>query len=117
MKHGVKGRKFGRVRSQRTALMRSLARSLVLHGGIETTEAKAKELRPYIEKLVTRAKEDTVANRRLISSRFGNDKQVTDKLFTEIAPAHKDRTGGYTRISKLPKKLEDGRKVAYISFV
>lgn len=117
MKHGVTGRKFGRVRNQRTALLRSLARSLVLHGGIETTEAKAKELRPFIEKLVTRAKEDTIANRRVLSSRLGNDKKVVEKLVKEIAPAHKDRAGGYTRIVKLPKKLEDGRKVAYISFV
>ena len=117
MKNAVTGRKFGRVRNQRTALMRSLARSLIIHGAIETTEAKAKELRPFIEKLVTRAKNDTVANRRIISSRLGNDTEAMSKLLNDIAPQHKDRAGGYTRISKLPKKLEDGRKVAYISFV
>ena len=117
MKKQATGRVFGRVRKQRTALMRSLARALVLHGQIETTEAKAKSLRPYIEKLITRAKEDTVANRRLIASRLGNDKEITQKLFTELGPKYKEQQGGYTRIVKSPRVLEDGRKVAFISFV
>lgn len=117
MKKQAIGRIFGRVRNQRTALMRSLARALVLNGQIETTEAKAKSLRPYVEKLVTKAKEDTLSNRRHILARLGNDKETMEKLFTEIAPKYKDQKGGYTRVVKSPRVLEDGRKVAYISFV
>ncbi|XKT75018.1 MAG: 50S ribosomal protein L17 [Patescibacteria group bacterium UBA2103] len=117
MKKQASGRTFGRVRKVRTGLMRSLARALVLEEAIETTEAKAKSLRPYVEKLVTRAKEDTVANRRLIMARLGNDKETTDKLFAVLGPKYKDQAGGYTRIVKSPRVLEDGRKVAYISFV
>ena len=117
MNHGAKGRTLGRVRRQKTALMRSMARSLILHGGIETTEAKAKELRPYVEKLVTRAKSGTLADRRLLASRLNNDAKTVKKLIEEVAPQYADRAGGYTRIVKLPKILEDGRKVAYISFV
>lgn len=98
------------------ALMRSLMRSLVLHERISTTEAKAKELRPMIEKLVTRAKTDTVANRRLVSSRLGGDDAATKKLFTAIAPRFKARNGGYTRIVKRAPR-PDGRRTAYIAFV
>tara|TARA_B100000745_G_scaffold298646_1_gene247757 strand:+ start:19082 stop:19435 length:354 start_codon:yes stop_codon:yes gene_type:complete len=117
MKNQTTGRTFGRVKKVRVGLMRSLARALVLEEKIETTEAKAKSLRPYVEKLVTRAKEDTVANRRLIAARLGNDKEVMNKLFAEIGPRYKDVAGGYLRIVKSPRVLEDGRKVAYISFV
>lgn len=117
MKNLVHGRKFGRVRRQRTAFFRSLMRALIIHESIETTEARAKAIRPMIEKMITRAKTDTVANRRIIASRLGNDAKTMTKLFTEIAPRYKDREGGYTRITKSPKVLEDGRSVAYISFV
>ncbi|MBL1434419.1 50S ribosomal protein L17 [Candidatus Wolfebacteria bacterium] len=111
------GRTFGRVRKVRTGLMRSLARGLILEESIETTEAKARSLRPYVEKLVTRAKVDSVANRRLVAARLGNDTETMNKLFTDLGPKYKDRAGGYTRIVKSPRVLEDGRKVAYISFV
>jgi large subunit ribosomal protein L17 len=97
--------------------MRSLARGLILEEQIETTEAKAKSLRPYVEKLVTRAKTDTVANRRLVAAHLGNDTESTAKLFTDLGPRFKERAGGYTRIVKSPRVLEDGRKVAYISFI
>ena len=117
MEKQAKGRTFGRVRKVRTGLMRSLARALILNEQIETTEAKAKSLRPYVEKLVTRAKEDTVANRRLIAARLGNDQETMGRLFTTIGPKYKDQAGGYIRIIKSPRVLEDGRKVAYISFV
>ncbi len=117
MRHHHKGRTFGRPKNQREALLRSLARSLVIHERISTTEAKAKELRPFVEKLVTRAKDDTVANRRIVSSRT-HDADVVKKLFTDIAPRYKTRDGGYTRIVKRTQRgANDARKLAYIAFV
>ncbi len=115
MAHQVKGRKLGRDRDQRTALMKSLMRSLIIHERIGTTEAKAKEMRPKIEKLVSRARVDTVANRRLVAARLG-DPLAVKKLFTVIAPRYKERAGGYTRIVKRVVKA-DGRKNAYIAFI
>ena len=97
--------------------MRSLARSLVIHESIETTEAKAKELRTYVEKLVTRSRVDTVANRRLVMSRVP-DAAMVKKLFTAIGPRYKDRKGGYLRIVKKSLRgKSDGSKRAYIAFV
>lgn len=115
MRHHVKGRNLGRPKNQRVALKKSLMRSLVIHERISTTEAKAKEIRPLIEKLVTRAKTDTVANRRLVNARIG-DAEAVKKLFTAIAPRYKERAGGYVRIVKRVVKA-DGRKNAYIAFV
>lgn len=117
MSHHNKGRSFGRGTDQKRMLMRSLLKSLILHERISTTEAKAKELRPAIEKMVTRARVDTVANRCLVSSRLGNDQKAVRKLFTTIAPRYKDRKGGYTRIIKRAVKATTGRKEAYIAFV
>ncbi|HVX90511.1 MAG TPA: 50S ribosomal protein L17 [Candidatus Paceibacterota bacterium] len=117
MRHHHKGRTLGRTKAQRDALLRSLARSLVLHERISTTEAKAKELRPFVEKLVTRAKADTVANRRVVTSRL-NDAAATKKLFTAIGPRYAKRAGGYTRIVKRTARgANDARKLAYIAFV
>lgn len=117
MKHHKAIRKFGRKRNVRNALVRSLAISLVRHGRIQTTEAKAKELRPYIESLVTKAKVDTVANRRLVASRLINQADETKKLFAEIAPKYKETQGGYTRITKLGARLSDAAPMAIIEFV
>ncbi|MAF59510.1 MAG: 50S ribosomal protein L17 [Candidatus Pacebacteria bacterium] len=117
MKHHKRERKFGRVARQRTALLRSLARSLILHGKIETTEAKAKELRPFIEKLVTMGNKKTLASRRMISSRLGEENLASKKLVDEIAPKYKDREGGYTRITKTGVSGHDARKNAVIEFV
>jgi large subunit ribosomal protein L17 len=117
MRHQHKGRSFGRPKNQREALVRSLARSLIIHERISTTEAKAKELRPVIEKLVSEARNDTVASRRLVLSRLGQDAAATNKLFTAIAPRYTDRAGGYTRIVKRSASATDGRKTAYIAFV
>jgi large subunit ribosomal protein L17 len=117
MKHHKSIRKFGRKRNVRNALVRSLAISLVRHGRIQTTEAKAKELRPYIESLVTKAKVDTVANRRLVASRLINQADETKKLFVEIAPKYKETQGGYTRITKLGARLSDAAPMAVIEFV
>ena len=116
MRHHHKGRTFGRSHDQRVALMRSLMRSLIIHERISTTEAKAKELRPMIEKLVSHARTDSVANRRLVSARL-NDDEATAKLFSAIAPRYTERPGGYTRIIKRAATATDGRKTAYIAFV
>ncbi len=117
MKHHKSIRKFGRKRNVRKALICSLAISLVKYGKIETTEAKAKELRPYVEGLVTKAKVDTVANRRLVAARLINQAAETTKLFTEIAPKFKNVPGGYTRITKLGARLSDAAPMAIIEFV
>ncbi len=117
MKHNKKGRKFGRVRKVRTALIRSLARALVLNGRIETSVAKAKELRPFVEKLITISKKNSVASRRLVESRMGNDKEVSKKLHDELAPKYKERPGGYTRIIKLGKKANASQDKAIIELV
>jgi|JI8StandDraft_1071087.scaffolds.fasta_scaffold63364_3 large subunit ribosomal protein L17 len=116
MRHHKKGRKFGRKTNVRGALIKSLLRSLVLHERISTTEAKAKEIRPKVEKMITRAMVDTVANRRLLKARLGDDTAVA-KLFTTIAPRMKDRKGGYTRIVKRSTTATDGRSTAYIALV
>jgi large subunit ribosomal protein L17 len=97
--------------------MRSLAHNLILNEHIITTEAKAKSLRPYIEKLVTQAREDSVANRRLVYSRLGNDDAATTKLFGDIAPRYTSRKGGYTRIVRVGVRQGDAAVKAYIGFV
>ena len=117
MRHQQKGRSFNRPKNQRTALMRSLARSLIIHESISTTEAKAKELRPFIEKLISHGRADTVANRRLVSSRLGNDDAVVQKVFATIAPRYSTRPGGYTRIVKRAPNAVNARDNAYIAFV
>ncbi len=108
-------RRFGRKRDQRRALLSSLARALVVNGRIKTTEAKAKELRPYFEKLVTRAKIDSVHNRRVLVSRLSED--VAKKLVKEIGPKYKEVNGGYTRIVKTEPRQEDGARMAIIELV
>jgi large subunit ribosomal protein L17 len=116
MKHHKATRTLGRPVDQRNALIRSLAVSLIRDEKIATTEAKAKELRPFVEKLVTRARVDSVANRRVVMSRIVDEKE-TRKLF-EIAKRYTERKGGYTRITKLAIKAgNDARKMAVIEFV
>jgi large subunit ribosomal protein L17 len=117
MRHHSKGRAFNRPTNQRAALMRSLARSLILHESITTTEAKAKELRPFIEKLISHGRADTVANRRLVSSRLGNDDEAVKKVFASLSPRYATRPGGYTRIVKRAPSITTGRDNAYIAFV
>lgn len=97
--------------------MRGLARSLILHGDITTTLAKAKELRPYIEALVTVSKKDTLASRRRVASRLGNAKEVSRKLFDEYAPRYATRQGGYTRVIKLGRIGKRVAEMARIEFV
>ena len=117
MKHGIKIKKLGRKKNQREALMASLVEALVEHGRIETTEAKAKALRPVVEKLITKAKVDSVQNRRLLMSRLKNRPHTTKKLFDEIGPKYQDRSGGYTRILKLPARQSDAAPLAIIELV
>jgi len=114
-RHGYKGRKFGRERDQRTALTRSLAVSLIEHGSIETTLPKAKDLRPTVEKLVSKAKKADLHNRRQIVSAL-NSVTAAHKLVDQIAPAMK-RTSGYLRIERTTLRRGDNSQMARISFV
>lgn len=117
MRHHNKNRKFGRNRAQRGALLKGLAVNLIRAGRIKTTEAKAKELRPYMEKLVTRAKVGTLASKRIIISRLMNRVIESKMLIEDIAPRFEGVAGGYTRVLKLPPRKSDGAKLALIEFV
>ena len=116
MRHRVAGRKFGRNTKQRKALFRNLSVSLILHERITTTEAKAKTVRPVVEKMVTMAREDTEHHRRLIMARLG-DERATAKLFDVIGPRFDGQPGGYTRIYKLGPRRGDAAPMAMIEFV
>ncbi len=117
MKHRAHGRKFGRVRKVRVALIRSLARALILHRKIETTEAKAKEVQRFVEKLITKSNQGTLASYRGIISKLGGEDRIAKKLKEEIAPKYTDREGGYTRVTKIYIPSHDARKRAIIEFV
>lgn len=117
MKHHKDARKLGRETGQRTALLRSLARALILKESITTTEAKAKEVRPYVEKLVTKAVSGTVAARRDVLATLGGDARSTGKLFKTLAERYGTRKGGYTRIVKTGRRQGDASKMAIIEFV
>ncbi len=116
MRHHSNTKKFGREKTQRHALMRSLARNLIRDSRVKTTLPKAKALRPFVEKLVTQAKNGTIAARRLVNARIQSPIE-TKKLFESIAPTYKSRAGGYTRIMKLPNRDLDGSPMALIEFV
>ena len=115
MRHHNANRKFGRERNQRKALIKSLAYSLTMKGKIKTTEPKAKSLRPYMEKLVTLGKKQTIASRRLLESRVGCE--AAKKIAVNLAVNYKGRSGGYTRITKMGPRLTDGSPMAIIEFV
>ncbi len=117
MRHGNSKRKFGREKNQRNALINSLALNLIVREKIKTTEPKAKELRPFIEKLVTKAKAGDLATRRLVISKLSNRSKEVKKLFDVIAPKYSDRKGGYVRVLKLGARKSDGAKMAQIEFV
>ncbi len=116
MKHRIKGRKFSRNTAHRKALLRNLALSLIEREAIKTTLPKAKELRPYIEKIITIAKNNTMSNQRLALSILGNQIMV-DKLFKEIGPRVANRNGGYTRILKNGFRNGDNAPMAYMELV
>lgn len=115
-RHGYQGRKFGRERDQRRALLKGLATSLVEHGQIETTLPKAKETRRYIEKLITKAKKGDLANRRHVIAGL-NTQAAAFKLVDEIAPQLTGRTSGHVRVVRTRLRVGDGAQLATISFV
>ena len=116
MRHRVAGRKLQRTTAHRNALFRNMAAALIKHEQITTTVAKAKELRPYVEKLVTLAKKGGLSNRRLAYSRLMDDTQLV-KLFDVIAARYADRNGGYTRVIKAGIRASDASPMAVIEFV
>lgn len=115
MKKRTKGRKLNRKRDQRKALLRSLAESLVQNESIETTEARAKELRPYVEKWVTKSAAGSIHTRRMLNAEF--TKNTAKKLLDEIGPRFKERPGGYTRIVKMGPRTRDAAPRVVIEFV
>ncbi len=119
MRHHNSVKKFGRQSGQRLALMRSLVNNLITHGRITTTEAKAKALRPTIEKLVTKARGADIATTRDIIATLGNNKITATKLIKEISPKYEGRPGGYTRIIKLGARSSrgDASPMAVIEFI
>jgi len=116
MRHRVAGRKLQRTSSHRQALFRNMAASLIKHEQITTTVAKAKELRPYVEKLVTLAKKGGLSNRRLAHARIMDEAQER-KLFEVIGPRYAGRNGGYTRVVKAGIRISDASPIAIIEFV
>ena len=116
MRHRIAHRKLSRTSSHRIALLRNMSASLIKHEQIKTTIAKAKELRPYIEKLVTLAKNGGLSNRRLANARLGDDVQLI-KLFDVLAARYADRQGGYTRVVKAGFRRSDATAMAIIEFV
>lgn len=117
MANTFKGRKFGRKRDQREALLAGLATQLVLNTSIRTTLGKAKELRPHVEKLVTLAKKGTLASRRRVISRLDNNVQAGHYLCDVIVPSLSERNSGYLRIKKDGTRRGDNAEMARISFV
>ena len=116
MRHKVGGRKLQRTSAHRLALFRNMAAALIKHEQITTTVAKAKELRPYVEKLVTLAKKGGLSNRRLAHARLLDDAQLT-KLFDVLASRYADRAGGYTRVIKAGIRASDAAPIAVIELV
>ncbi len=116
MRHRKAGRRLGRTTAHRKATMKSLAVALFTRKAITTTLPKAKELRRVAEPLITLAKNDTVANRRRAFAEL-RDKQAVERLFEEIAPAHAERPGGYTRVLKLAPRLGDNAPMSRIEIV
>lgn len=117
MRHQKTGRTFGRKRDVRKAFVSSLVEALVKEEKILTTEARAKELRPYVESLVTYARTDSIHTRRNLAAKLGGRTALAKKLVEVLAPRYKDRKGGYLRITKVVKRSSDGRKSAVIEFV
>lgn len=116
MIHQKNGSKLNRSSSHRRALLKNMSRELIIHGRIKTTLGKARLLQPYVEKLVTRAEEDSVHNRRQARRKVESD-QAINHLFEELGPRFKNRPGGYTRILKLGRRKGDGAERALIEFV
>ena len=117
MRHKISGRKLKRNSTHRKALLMNLSKSLIKHGRIKTTLAKAKELRTFIEPLITKSKTDELHKKRIVMKKL-NDWELVIKLFEEIGPKFKDRNGGYTRILRLDKKrYGDASQMAFIEII
>jgi large subunit ribosomal protein L17 len=116
MRHNAKGRQLSRTSTHRRAMLNNMAASLFAHGGVTTTQAKAKELRPFAEKLITLARRGDLHSRRLVERKI-KDRDITHKLFTEIGPRFAARPGGYTRILKMGHRVGDGADVAKIELL
>ena len=116
MRHRKKGRQLSRTASHREALLRNMATSLFRHGRVQTTTAKAKELRPFAERLITLAKRGDLHSRRLAGRKI-QDKDILHSLFDEIGPRFAERAGGYTRVLKLGHRKGDGAEMAFIELV
>ena len=118
MRHRAKGRQLSRTSSHKRAMLNNMATSLFVHGRVITTEAKAKELRPFAEKLITLARRgDLHARRQAISTLQHPDKGIIYKLFEEIAPRYAERPGGYTRILKLGPRRSDSTEMVFLELV
>lgn len=116
MRHQKKSTSLGRKKAPREALIKNLAQSLILHEKIKTTKVKAKTVRSYVEKLVTKAKDNNLASRRFIASKLFTNNAVK-KLMDELAPRYNERKGGYTRIINMSPRKGDGAEQAIIEFV
>lgn len=115
MRKRKKGRKLNRKKNQRGALLKTLSHSIILNEKIKTTEHKAKEVQSFLEKLITKAKKNDLASRRLLLKSFSD--KIVKKLIDEIAPRYKERKGGYIRIIKLGPRKSDGAKMAIIELL
>jgi len=115
-RHGYKGRKFGRETNQRQALLKSLAESLIIHESIQTTLPKAKELVPYVEKLITKAKKADLHNRRQVIAAL-QTVSTAHRLIDEISPKLKSRTSGHLRVERVGLRRGDNAELAKVSFV
>ncbi len=116
MRHRKSGRKLGRNQSHRKAMFRTMASSLILHGRIETTVQKAKEIRPIVEKLITLGREDNINTRRRAAS-YLRGKEPVQHLFEEVSPRYLDRPGGYTRILRVGTRVGDAASMAIVELV
>ena len=117
MRHGKRKYSIGSSPSHRKSLLRNLAVEVIEHGRIKTTHTKCQAVRPFVEKLITAARVDSVANRRFVFRKL-NNKNATNHLFDAVAPRFKERNGGYTRILKLADtRVGDGSKMSYIALV
>ena len=119
MRHQKKGRKFNRTASHRKAMMSNLASALIIHKRIQTTNAKSKELRGFVDRLITYAKKGDIHSRRLIQKRIlgKRAKQIANILIHDIAPNYQNRNGGYTRIIKLNNRKNDNAPVSLIELI
>jgi len=122
MRHRIGGRQFGLASDERIALLKGLLRSMIIYKKIETTETRAKEIQPMVEKLVTRAKnDDSVHSRRIARAAIGgksaSDEDIVKELFTVIAPQFQDRPGGYTRMAHKSVRRGDGAPIVVLEFV